>query len=413
MREGPMQERSSIAASMGRRGAGFTALLLVWFVNGALSGPLTTQLPVYIDTLHRPVILTSSLQAVQMGFGGVFSLLGGILADRIGIKRALLIGMAGSLFACLEFYRSDVLGLVVLAALAGAAIGCQSVASQAYLLSVLRGLGLGLGAAAFFLGNTLGSSLGNAIAGIGLNRYGFAPTMAVDLVGSGLLVGVAALCLPAIRRVGHAESLGTTLVGFGHLLRREGVWLLCSVRYLTTCYWGAVTLLLPLLIYEHTGSKAAAGIYAAVSLASAACCSLAVGRISDHVGRTRPAIVLVCIIIVDAFLLARVSGSYPGLFAAGVLGASTAWSLSAVMPGLIDGVSREGEKGRAVGLLQGVWSAAMLSGALIGGVLIAHGTAVPFLVVGCANLLSLVAVIALARRIGTGVPKRLEEEKAS
>jgi MFS family permease len=369
----------------------------VWFVNGVLAAPLTTQLPVYVESLHWPPIFTAGLQSALMGVGAIASILGGVLADTIGIKRALLIGLAGSIAASLLFFSAVPALMLVLAVLGGAAIGCQNVASQAYLLAAVRNARLGIGTAAFFLGNTFGSSLGNLVTGKALDRVGFPPVMGAITVCSCLLVLGAALFLPAVPMTVRAEPVRRVLARYGKLLQRRDVALLCGVRYLTTCFWGAVTLLLPLLLYRLTGSKGAAGTYAAASLAFAACCSVGVGRLSDRLGRRRPALALTMLIVVDAFLLARFSASYTGLFAAGVLGSGAAWSLSTLMPGLIDEVSGAGEKGRAVGLLQGVWSSAMLSGSLLAGALVPIAAMIPFLVVGLANVGAVMLMVALLR----------------
>ena len=375
----------------------FVALIIVWFCNGILSAPLTTQLPVYVESLHWPPIFTAALQSALMGVGAIASILGGVLADVIGIKRALLIGLAGSIAAALVFFSAAPALMLLLAVLGGAAIGCQSVSSQAYLLAAVRNARLGIGTAAFFLGNTFGSSLGNLVTGKALDRVGFPPVMGAIAVCSCLLVLGAALFLPAVPMTVQVEPVRRVLARYGKLLQRRDVALLCGVRYLTTCFWGAVTLLLPLLLYRITGSKGAAGTYAAVSLAFAAFCSIGVGRLSDRVGRRRPALGLTMLIVIDALLLARFSTSYAGLFAAGVLGSGAAWSLSTLMPGLIDEISGAGEKGRAVGLLQGVWSSAMLSGSLLAGALVPVAALLPFLIVGVANLGSVVLMAALLR----------------
>jgi MFS family permease len=377
---------------------GIVGLLVVWFANGLIWGPLTTQLPVYVDAvLHQPPILTATVQTVQMACGAAAAILGGMLADLVGIKRTLILGFGVAVAAALQFFATAPALLLLLAVLAGAAYGWQSVASQAYLLAALRGRGLGIGAAAFFLGNTFASSLGNWGAGRALDGFGFGPVMAVFLVAICLLTLGAALLLPPVARPRRAEPIGGVLAGYLRMLSRRDVQLLAGVRYLTTCYWGAVTLLLPLLMFRLTGSKAAAGTYAAVSLAVAAASTIVTGRLSDRIGRRGPALALTLLIAADAFCLARFSNGVTGLFVFGVIGAAAAWSLSTLVPGLIDEVAGTDEKGRAVGLMHAVWSLAMLSGSLIGGALIEAGTALPFVVVGLATVAAGVMMVGLLR----------------
>lgn len=380
------------------RRPGIAGLLVVWFANGLLWGPLTTQLPVYVDAvLHQPPILTATVQTVQMACGGAAALLGGLLADLIGIKRTLLLGCAVAVAAALQFYAAAPALLLGLAVFAGAALGWQSVASQAYLLAALRGRRLGMGAAAFFLGNTIASSLGNWAAGRALDGLGFPPVIAVILAGVILLALGAALFLPPLPRPRKAEPIGRVLAGYAGLLRRRDVQLLAGVRYLTTVYWGAVTLLLPLLMFRLTGSKAAAGTYAAVSLAAAAVATIVTGRLSDRIGRRGPALTLTALIVLDALGLARAAGGVTGLFAFGVLGTAAAWSLSTLIPGLIDEVAGAEEKGRAVGLMHAVWSLAMLSGSLVGGALVDAWRPLPFLVVAAGTVVAVALMTALLR----------------
>ena len=58
--------------------------------------------------------------------------------------------------------------------------------------------------------------------------------------------------------------------------------------------------------------------------------------------------------------------------------AASAWSLSTTMPGLLQLIGREGEKGRIVGMAHLVWSAGMLTGNLGAGKLIEWGPSLPF-----------------------------------
>lgn len=389
---------SGAPALEGRRAPSLQALIALSLVSGSLSAPLTTQLSVYIESLHWSPLFTASLQTAQMGLAAAASILGGVLADTIGVKRTLMIGFAASFALALVFLSAIPVVMLLLAFAGGAAFGCQSVAGQAYLLAASKQARLGLGTAAFFLGNTLGSSIGNFVAGTALDKLGFPAVMGTIGALSCLLVVAAAVFLPAVPREGHAEPVARVLSGYTRLLKRHDILLLCGVRYLTTCYWGAVTLLLPLLLFRLTGSKAVAGTYGGVSLAVAAICSLSVGRLSDRVGRRWPAVVLISITVLDAFALARFSGSVPGLFAAGAVGAGCAWSMSTLVPGLIGELSATVERGRAVGPLQAVWSAAMLSGSLIGGGLVSLAPVLPFVLVGCGDVAALALMVVLLRR---------------
>lgn len=393
---------------------GFRGLLLVWFANGCLLAPLSTQLPVYVESaLHRPPIYTAMLQTVQLGAAGIAAILGGALADSLGTKRTLLLGLTGAAALSIQFHASAPAVMVLIAIYAGAASGMQSVGGQAYLLAALQGKRLGIGSAAFFLGSTLGSSAGNLLAGHALDAVGFPAVAAAIGVASCALVTATAVSLPTVARVPSDVALPSLLAGYARLLARGDVRLLCALRYVTTCFWGTATLLMPLLIFRESGSKGTAGTYAAVSLVVAATCQVAIGRISDRVGRRGPAVVLTVLIASSALITGRASGSVAGLFAGGILGAASAWSLSTLMPGLIDELSAKEEKGRLVGLMHATWSCAMLSGSLLGGALVGLDRGLPFYAVGVANVASAAMAYALFRRRVTDLEEPVAATKVS
>src|SRR5579859_3102352 len=289
---------------------GFRRLLAVWFLNGCLLAPLATQLPVYVESaLHRPPIYTAMLQTVQLGAAGIAAILGGVLADSLGTKRTLLLGLTGAAALSIQFHAALPAAMIAIAVYAGAASGMQSVGGQAYLLAALQGKRLGIGSAAFFLGSTLGSSAGNIVTGHALDAVGFPVVAGLIGVASCGLVAATAVSLPTVARTPSRTTMPSLLAGYGRLLSRGDVRLLCALRYVTTCFWGTATLLMPLLIFRESGSKGMAGTYAAVSLIVAASCQVAIGRISDRIGRRVPTVVLTVMIASSAIITGMASGS--------------------------------------------------------------------------------------------------------
>src|SRR5439155_16983550 len=93
------------------------------------------------------------------------------------------------------------------------------------------------------------------------------------------------------------------LARWGMLTRRE-VQLLLAIRFLPTCYWGTVTLLVPLLLFRLTHSEASAGDYAGVSLVLACACQSLTGRLCDRAGLRLPVLVAPLGITISALGLA-------------------------------------------------------------------------------------------------------------
>ncbi|MEE2754530.1 MAG: hypothetical protein VX910_11150, partial [Candidatus Latescibacterota bacterium] len=69
-----------------------------------------------------------------------------------------------------------------------------------------------------------------------------------------------------------------------------------------------------------------------------------------------------------------------GLYVWGIIAAASAWSLSTTMPGLIQLIARDEEKGKLVGTAHSVWSAGMLIGNLGGGWLVNFRPGMPFFI---------------------------------
>jgi MFS family permease len=380
-----------------RRFAGF---LLLVMLTGALGGPLRSLLPVRIEAeLGRPPAFTSTLQSLLLGGAGVFALLGGALADRLGQKRTYLIGMGSPFILGLVylFHAPDV--LLPLALAAGLTDGLNAVGGQSYLVAAAPSPYLGIASALYFLGSTLGSSAGSLVAGPLVQGYGFGAYGGVAVVGSALLIAAAALWLPAPERPVAAlreSSLLPRVTLSGDLL------LIAGLRFLPTCFWGTATLLTPLLLYRLSGSVVAVSVYSAWSLTVAAGCQIITGRVSDRIGRGWPVLVLGTLLPIAAFGMALGVGTYATLFAAGVFATAVAWSISVNFPPLVRSLAMPGEQGRALGLLHLLGVFGMLIGTVTGGRLGELSPALPFALMAALNVHTTLVGVLLWRRLRAG-----------
>jgi MFS family permease len=108
------------------------------------------------------------------------------------------------------------------------------------------------------------------------------------------------------------------------------------------------------------------------------------------------------VLILAALGLALFAQELWGVFLFGVVGIAAAWALAALLFVLVaDGVSQS-EHGRTFGLLHATWSIAMISGSLLGGMLLQVAPGLPFLVVALFNLVSIVLSLAFFARIERG-----------
>ena len=233
----------------------FLALLFVSFLISFLNAPSYALLPVYVEAdLARSPLFAAGLRSTFLILGGVIAIFAGRFADRWGPKRAYVIGTVGPLIGGAVFLTGDAASLALLCIGIGVTAGFDSAGGQSYLISAVGAKRIGTASAGYFIGNTLGTSLGNLFAGPIADAHGYGHLGRLVIAGAVGLVLVATLILPTIeaeRPETRPEELRASFRA-----RRE-VWFLLGLRYLPTCYWGAVTLILSLLIYRLTQSNAA------------------------------------------------------------------------------------------------------------------------------------------------------------
>lgn len=335
------------------------------------------------DLLRTPVF-SAGLKAIFLILGGLFALPAGSLADKWGPKRVYLIGTLTPAMAALVFLSHDTMLLATFCIGIGIASGFDSAGGQSYLIRAVGPRLIGTASAGYFLGNTLGTSLGNLIAGPVADSLGYAALGTLALTGCGFLTLGTMIGLPHVDgspKPNHVAAPETRDKP-QRLIWRKEVLLLLAVRYLPTCYWGTVTLVLPILIYRATGSNTAVTTFSAISLGIAACFQMLTGQVCDRFGRWGPILVAAGIETISAFGLAFWSDSLTGLYIWGIIAAASAWSLSTTIPGLIQLIARDEEKGKLVGTTHFVWCAGMLTGNLGGGWLVERGASLPFLIGG-------------------------------
>src|SRR5262249_37245909 len=165
---------------------------------GALGGPLRALLPVRVEAeLGRSPAFSSALQSLLLAGAGVFALVGGALVDRLGQKRTLVVGLAHLPLMALVYLAQEPGALLAAALASGLISGLFTVGGQAYLVAAAPRAYLGVASALYFLGSTLGTSLGSLVAGLVVERRSFGAFGAAALVGSALLLIGSARLLPS------------------------------------------------------------------------------------------------------------------------------------------------------------------------------------------------------------------------
>jgi MFS family permease len=102
-----------VASFAGAEWTRLAGLFLLVMVVGALGGPLRTLLPVRVEAeLGRTPGFSSTLQSLLLGGAGVFAVVGGALADRLGERRTLVLGLGHLPLMALVFVADDPVMLI-------------------------------------------------------------------------------------------------------------------------------------------------------------------------------------------------------------------------------------------------------------------------------------------------------------
>jgi sugar phosphate permease len=242
------------------------------------------------------------LAAVNIGL--VFTLLPwGLLADRVGERAVVGVGLTGAAVAlCGAAFAKSFAALVVALVLAGALGGCVQSASgravMAWFGPAERGLALGIRQTAV--------PLGGAVGAVALPPLAEGPGLRTAFLALAVTLEAAALVGVALLREGAADELAGHV---GRPLRDRGLWLLCgaSTLYLATQF-SIIGFVVLFLHGEHGFSTtAAAGVLAAIQVLGAAA-RILLGRWSDRLGGAPDPV------LVPAFVVAGTLGlSWNGL----------------------------------------------------------------------------------------------------
>lgn len=379
---------------------GFISLCLIVFVIGLITGPVHLFFPVYAESvLGENPLFAGLLRAIPIGLGGITALIGGTLSDRFGRKPTLLIGMTGAVIIGGLFTTHLPLFIWGILCYEGIASGFKTAGGQSYLISSVPPKQLGMATGLYFISSTVGSAVGNAIAGEIIDRINYRTFGTGAVFLSGLLFVGACLFLPRLKQHNDGshqkrDGIWKSTLNIGkyiNLCRRSEIWMLIGLRVFPTYYWGSVNLLMPILVYRIAGDKAT-GYYGAVSLLFAFACQLITGKICDVVGHRIPALIANIVVTSLAFGLAFFHNSLVALGVLWILGSGAAWSLSTTIPRFINEFTEPHEKGHGVGLTHLAWSTGFLLGYVASGFLINISVYVPFIVAGffliCSTLIA-------------------------
>ncbi len=342
-------------------------LLGLQLLSGILVAPMFSLFPVYVESqLGQPPGVTAAVRGLFVVLGGVVAFLSASIIRRTGVRTAYLLGMSG-VVAAGGMFLSDMPPLLGgLTLFAGVCFGLGAVAGQSMLMDAVPSEGLGLATAWFFTAGTAGNALGNAVAGAAMrsipggSHAGFTVIGMVIVVGQLMLMVAAARCLP--RACSNAGSSSQQPTDVTAVMRESTARWIMVLRMGPTLYWGAVTLLTPLLLFRLTHQASAAATYTAWNLAASGVCQILAGRWVDRHGVMPVLVIATVAVTISAVGGALMAHQVWALWLFGTIGACGAWSVSVAMSSLIHRFGTDQTRAGLIGLGHLAWSLGFLVG---------------------------------------------------
>jgi MFS family permease len=378
-------------------------LLLLQLMGGMMLMPHRAFFPIYVQDLGYGAAQISMLSAMGMALALLASLVGGTLSDRIGRKWTLLLGNVGFGLGGLLYLTPRLGWIGLLWGVGSFCMGLHTLGSQSYLVDAAPSAYLGLSAALYNWGYTLGGALSSPALGYLLDRWDYRAFGSAVTAFALLAVAVTALYLPRLRPPadldGAARSAASprALFGYAALARRPIVVLLVAMRFLPTLAYGVATVFLPLLLADAGASKTVVAAYVTVSQAVASLAQVVAGRAADRWGGKWPTVLVYAALVASALGTGLLAGSLWGVFVFGTAAAAAAWSLSTLLPGWVAQVTVAAERGRVLGWIHLWWNVAMMLGSMLGGALYGRFPGLPFLLTGALNVFSVPLTVVFYR----------------
>ena len=372
-------------------------IVTILFLNNLAVGAARSLFPVYIERdLGLSPAFTGALLSIETALGGIISVVAGAMADRLGHRLVLVIGIVGFSAGFLQFVTGVPWLLVLLAVILGLAHGMRSTAGQSYLLNASSRQSVGVSTAAFFLGGTIGTAVSAAVAGPIIEGYGFGAYAVGGLVIN-IVPAILTVCFLHDVRPTRSPSAGDRRRSLREILVRREIFLMGGLRFFPTAFWGVWSLALPLLIFRATGSVLATALYGSAGMALSAIGQFTIGRWSDRVGRARPIFTVLGVQVIVS-LVAAIAWEHPTvLIPAGILGVVGGWTMSVLVLGTVRDRTIGTERGRVVGFIHALWSFGLLLGTLLAGVLLDLNPTIPLLLATLANVAALLIALRLFR----------------
>ena len=363
------------------RGSSLFVVLFTVFVDLIGFGIVLPILPYYAERFGASALeigaIVSSFSLAQFIFAPIW----GHISDRVGRRPVILVSLFGSVASYLLFARAETLWMLLLSrALAGVA-AANIAAAQAYVADVTppeeRARGMGLIAAAFGFGFTVGPFLASKVAPLGPHAPGYLATglALVNLV-------LAYFFLPESLRLESRALPRRRLsrLALGHVLASP-VLTAVSITFVAISFTGsAFTSMMPLFLGRRFDMSVAeaANIFALVGATMATLQWLAVQPLTRRFGERTLVLTGVVGMTVMLCVLPTARG-LPMLVLVLLAYAASAAVVGPSAMSLVTLVADARQQGEVIGVVQSLASLSRVVGPVWGGLVLGqHGVGAPF-----------------------------------
>lgn len=238
-------------------------------------------LPSIISEMKISEFQAGILYSINLLSSAILLTPSGLMADRIGRKRVLILGYLLLAAGVLSFSSSPNYPLLVVS-LTIAGVGSSMIIPSYYslmgeLLRNVRGFGVGLGLASYQIGGLMGSYLVGAFVALGNWRVPFIIMGVLEIIA--LLVQI-----PLVHPPPSIEEKPTT---FFSLLKMRNILVSCTSIFLGSFGYFSTTAWLPSLLLSRSIGPIESSLILGLFFIGGAMSPPAFGRISERIGRKK------------------------------------------------------------------------------------------------------------------------------
>ena len=334
--------------------------------------PVRVLLPVYVvSEVGGDAQMAAALFGVTVFWTAIGSLLGGVVADAIGHRRSYLIGLSARTFLSAALLTTSTPALFAVMSIFGLGWGWSDTGFQSYVIQSFPKDRTATIMGFWFSSMGTAAIVGSAIATALVEGPGYLPIGVLGMVTAVtgyVLIWVTVPNLPERAVEAKANSGANSLrLELPRLARERGVLAFLGLTGVPTILNGAVSVAVPLLLFDASDSEALVAAYGLANALLALVVQPLLGRLADARGAWVPVTIGATLIVVAAIAVALAPNVLAAVFVAGIAGRLGVGMKDLLTPPIAREVISPAIHGRVIGLGSMTWSIGFMIGSLAAG----------------------------------------------